>query len=152
YLEQKLALFRKLPRFIDRLWDSTAALKAASKSSIPTSPQWLGELTVSMLRGEHGNQGREFVKLLHWVKSEAPPDVVNLPNSLLISLAGPLRKALNRPITCTLQGEELFLEGLPEPHKTQSLELIRGYVDDVDSFIAVSEYGAQFMSAYLGIP
>ena len=49
YLEQKLAMFRNMPRFMDRLWDSRAALKAASRSSIPTSPQWLGELTVSML-------------------------------------------------------------------------------------------------------
>ncbi len=152
YLEQKSALFRSSPRFVDRIWDSMPALRAASKSSISTSPQMLGELTVSMLRGEHGHQRKEFGKLLHWLQHEAPPDVVSLPNSLLISLARPIRAALNRPVTCTLQGEDLFLEGLPEPYKTQSIELIRSYVDDVDSFVAVSDYCAQFMSAYLGIP
>jgi glycosyltransferase involved in cell wall biosynthesis len=152
YLEQKLALFRNMPRFVDRLWDSDYALRAASKSSIPTSPQMLGELTVSMLKGEHGHQRKEFGKLVDWLKSEALPDVVSLPNSLLISLARPLRAALGRPVTCTLQGEDLFLEGLPEPYKTQSIELIRSYIDDVDAFVAVSEYCAEFMSAYLGIP
>src|SRR5215475_8644426 len=47
YLEQKAPIFRSLPRFIDRIWDSTPVLKAASKGSIATSPQTLGELTVS---------------------------------------------------------------------------------------------------------
>src|ERR1700704_5239636 len=83
YLQQKLPLFRKLPRFVDRLWDSVYALRAASKNSIATSPQWLGELTVSMLKGEDGNQKKEFGKLLDWLKDEAAPDVVSLPNSLL---------------------------------------------------------------------
>jgi glycosyltransferase involved in cell wall biosynthesis len=147
-----MAVFRSLPRFLDRLWDSRAALKAASKSSIPTSPQWLGELTVSMLKGEDGNQKKEFGKLVDWLKHEAAPDVVSLPHSLLISLAQPIREALKRPITCTLQGEDLFLEGLPEPYRTQSMELIRSRIDHVDSFIAVSDYYAEFMVRYLGIP
>src|SRR4029077_20628933 len=52
YLEQKMALFRNSPRFVDKLWDSMFALNAASRSSIATSRTLLGELTVSMLRGE----------------------------------------------------------------------------------------------------
>ena len=87
YLEQKLALFRSSPHFVDRLWDSLFALRAASKSSIATSPRMLGELTVSMLKGEEGHQRKEFAKLLDWLGTEPPPDVVNLPNSLLIGLA-----------------------------------------------------------------
>jgi glycosyltransferase involved in cell wall biosynthesis len=152
YLEQKMALFRNLPPVMDRLWDSTYALRAASKSSISTSPQLLGEMTVSMLKGVKGNQRKEFGKLLDWLLREPPPDVVSLPNSLLIGLAGPIKGALKRPITCTLQGEDLFLEGLPEPYRTQSLELIRGHIEHVDTFIAVSEYCAGYMSGYLGIP
>ena len=112
----------------------------------------LGELTVSMLKGEDGNQRKEFGKLLDWLQSEPPPDVVSLPNSLLIGLAQPIKAALKRPITCTLQGEDLFLEGLPEPYRSESLALIRSQIEHVDSFIAVSEYCAEFMSGYLGIP
>jgi len=152
YLEQKSALFRHLPPIVDSLWDSMFALRAASKRSIATSPQLLGELTVSMLKGEDGNQRKEFGKLVDWLLSEAPPDVVSLPNSLLIGLARPIKAALKRPVTCTLQGEDLFLEGLPEPFRTQSLELIRSHIQHVDSFIAVSDYCAGFMSRYLGIP
>src|SRR5258708_23174526 len=89
YLEQKMAMFRNMPRFMDRLWDSRAALKAASRSSIPTSPQWLGALTVSMLKGEDGNQKKEFGKLVDWLESEPAPDAVSLPTSLPLSLARP---------------------------------------------------------------
>ena len=151
YLEQKSALFRNLPRFLDRLWDSSYALKRAAKSSISTSPAMLGALTVSMLKGEDGHQRKEFAKLVDWLSSEAPPDVVSLPNSLLISLAKPLKSAVNRPVTCTLQGEDLFLDGLPEPYRTEALALIRKQIDHVDRFVAVSEYGARFMAEYLGI-
>jgi Glycosyltransferase len=151
YLEQKSAMFRRLPRFLDRLWDSGVALRAASRTSIPTAPRLLGELTVSMLKGEDGNQRKEFGKLVDWLKSEPLPDIVSLPNSLLIAGAAHSR-GRKSPVTCTLQGEDLFLEGLPEPYKTQSLELIRSHVQHVDSFIAVSDYCAEFMSRYLGIP
>src|SRR5713101_8172234 len=74
YLEQKSALFRHLPPIVDSLWDSMYALRAASKRSIATSPQLLGELTVSILKGEDGNQRKEFGKLVDWLRHEAPPD------------------------------------------------------------------------------
>ncbi|MGH9461392.1 MAG: glycosyltransferase family 4 protein, partial [Vicinamibacteria bacterium] len=79
-------------------------------------------------------------------------DVINLPNSLLIGLAGPLKRAVGRPIFCTLQGEDLFLEGLQEPYRSKAMGLIREKVRDVDGFVAVSDYYAVFMADYLGIP
>ncbi|MDQ3255080.1 MAG: glycosyltransferase family 4 protein, partial [Acidobacteriota bacterium] len=95
---------------------------------------------------------KELVKLIDWLKSEPQFDVISLPYALLIGLAKPLKAALGRPIICTLQGEDLFLEGLPEPYRRESLELIRANVEHVDTFIAVSDYYAAFMSRYLHIP
>jgi len=77
---------------------------------------------------------------------------VSLPYTLLIGLAKPIREALQRPVVCTLQGEDLFLEGLHEPYRSQSLELIRANVKYVDAFISVSHYYARFMPRYLQIP
>jgi glycosyltransferase involved in cell wall biosynthesis len=112
----------------------------------------LGDLTVSMLEGDRGVLRREFDKLLGWLADEPVPDVVNLPNSLLIGLAAPLRKALDRPICCTLQGEDLFLEGLIEPFRSRAIELIRQQVRDVDMFIAVSDFYVPTMAEMLAIP
>ena len=152
YLQQHLGLFRKTPRLLDRLWDSVFALRLASRRSIQTNPRLLGELTLSMLKGTEGFQSKEVFKLLQWLQKESPPDVVNLPNSLLIGLAQPIKKTLHRPIFCTLQGEDLFLEGLREPYRSSALDLIRANLEHVDAFVAVSGYYAHFMSHYLGIP
>jgi glycosyltransferase involved in cell wall biosynthesis len=152
YLEQHSALFRHTPRLLDRLWDSKLALKLASRSSIQTSPKMLGELTVSMLKGEEGKQRKELEKLIDWLKTEPPFDIISLPYTLLIGLAGPLREALGRPVCCTLQGEDLFLEGLPEPYRSESLRLIRESVPEVERFLAVSRYYEEFMPGYLSIP
>jgi glycosyltransferase involved in cell wall biosynthesis len=152
YLEQNYALFRKTPWLLDKLWDSKAALKMAAKSTIPVDPHFLGEMTVSMLQLEDGRLDKELKKMLQWLESEPRPDIINLPYTLLIGLAAPLKKSLERPICCTLQGEDLFLEGLEEPYKTRSLNLIRQNIPHIDCFLAVSEYYAEFMCRYLNIP
>jgi glycosyltransferase involved in cell wall biosynthesis len=152
YLEQHSTLFRKTPWLLDKLWDSPWALKLAARRSIAVNPRLLGELTVSVLRGEKGFQGKEIRKLTSWLRNEAPPDIVTLPNSLLIGLARPIRESVGRPVCCTLQGEDLFLSQLQEPYQSKSLELIRANIGCVDGFAAVSEYYAEFMCRYLGIP
>ncbi len=152
YLEQYVPLFRKTPRWLDRLWDSKLALSLASRRSISTNPKMLGEMTVSVLRGEDGFQRKEIDKFIDWVKDQAPPDVINIPYTLLISLAAPLKQTLNAPVVCTLQGEDLFLDGLTEPYRSEALQLIRDQIEHVDSFLSVSEYYADFMPSYIGIP
>jgi glycosyltransferase involved in cell wall biosynthesis len=107
---------------------------------------------VSMLRGTKGFQAKEIHKLTNWLVTEPRPDVIDLPYTLLIALAKPLKEALGRPVVCTLQGEDLFLEGLKEPWRSECLRLIRENLQHVDRFISVSAYYAGFMSDYLGIP
>ena len=152
YLEQYHPLFRKSPRWLDRFLDSNSILQLASRRSISTSPKMLGELTVSMLRGEDGFQQKEVAKLVEWLRHETPPDLVSLPYSLLLGLAKPIREALNRPVCCTLQGEDLFLEGLQEPYRSEALALIQSQLKYVDAFLSVSDYYAGFMPDYLKIP
>src|SRR5262245_48100573 len=152
YLQQSSAFFRKTPRFLDRLWDSPRVIDAFAGRGISPDARVLGELTISTLQGEHGVLRKEFEKLLEWTREEPPPDVINLPNSLLISMAEPLKRAFDRPVLCTLQGEELFLSELMAPYRETAISLIRSRVPHVDRFIAVSEYCAEFMTRFLGIP
>jgi glycosyltransferase involved in cell wall biosynthesis len=127
-------------------------LKLASQTSIRVNPHSLGAMTVSMLRGEEGYQLKDIRKLTARLRGEEPPEIVTLPNSLLIGLARPIRDALNRPICCTLQGEEIFLGQLPEPYRAQALDLIRAQSRYVDGFVAVSEFSADYWQRQLGIP
>jgi glycosyltransferase involved in cell wall biosynthesis len=152
YLQQHLAIFRHTPWLLDRLWDAPAVIKRFASGSIQVDPRMLGALTVSTLRGESGYQRKEVAKLVHWLAGEPRPDVVNLPNSMLIGLAAPIRRVLQRPIVVTLQGDDLFLDGLTEPYKSQSLDLIRQQIKDVDLFVSISQYYTDFMTDYLRIP
>ncbi len=152
YLEQNWPLFRKTPWLLDRIWDSRAALKAAAKRTIPVDPHFLGGMTVSMLEGDHGPLNKELRKMLRWLKSEPRFDVINIPYTLLIGLAKPLRDALGAPVVCTVQGEDLFLEGLTEPYKSRALNLIRQNLGNVECFLATSDYYADFMCRYVDIP
>jgi glycosyltransferase involved in cell wall biosynthesis len=153
YLQQLSPIFRKTPWLVDRLWDSPRIISAfANRASGSTDARVLGELTISMLNGESGVLKKEFEKLVDWIRQEPLPDVVNIPNTLLISLAAPLKRAVGRPVCCTLSGEELFLDGLPLEHRDRAIALIRQQVPDVDRFIAVSEYCARYMTELFAIP
>jgi glycosyltransferase involved in cell wall biosynthesis len=152
YLQQYVPLVRKLPRVLDRLWDSPRIINAFASRSLSTDPKLLGDMTVSMLEGDRGILRKEFDKLLEWTAEEPTPDVINLSNSLLISLARPLRQAFKRPVCCTLQGEDLFLESLIEPYRTRAIDLIRQQVAGVETFIAVSDYYVPVMAKLLAVP
>ena len=152
YLQQRVPLVRWLPRVFDRLWDSPAVLARVAGRGVATSPRLLGELTIATLEGTGGALTREFDKLVSWARHEAPPDIINLPNTLLIAMAAPLREAFKRPICCSVQGEELFIDGLAPPYRERALELIRRRVGEVDRFLAVSDYSARHMCDYLRIP
>ncbi|MEK7406077.1 MAG: glycosyltransferase family 4 protein [Acidobacteriota bacterium] len=152
YLQQNWPLLRRLPAFFDRFLDSAWLLRLATARSVPVDPKLLGELTVAMLQGRDGALRREFDKLTKWLSGQPAPDVVDIPYSLLIALARPLKELLRCPVVCTLQGEDLFLSGLIEPYRSQSLSLIAAGGRHVDVFIASSEYYADFMARYLSIP
>jgi glycosyltransferase involved in cell wall biosynthesis len=152
YLQQYLPFFRRSPKWLDRLIDMPWIINAFASRSLSTDPKLLGDMTVSMLEGDRGILRKEFDKLLEWIAGEPIPDVVNLPNSLLIGLAAPLKRALKRPVCCTLQGEDLFLENLVEPYRTQAIGLIRRQVPDVDRFISVSNAYVPVMASMLAIP
>jgi glycosyltransferase involved in cell wall biosynthesis len=151
YLQQHFKIFRNTPEILDRLWDFKPLLKLLTRFGSRVNPESLGELTVSMLKGSNGLIRKEILKLARFLAHEISPEIINLPNSMLISLAPAIKAKSNVPICCTFQGEDLFLESLGEPHRSESLKIIREHADSVDAFIAVSNFGAQSMSEYLGI-
>jgi glycosyltransferase involved in cell wall biosynthesis len=152
YLQQKLGLFRHTPWFLDRLLDFPRLLRWVSRFAVKTEASQLGELTVSMLRGEHGYQRKEVAKLVRWLAREIKPEVINLTNALLSGMVHELKRQVGVPVLCSLQGDDIYLESLPEAHRTRCLALIRDHCREIDGFIATSGYYADFMVGYFGIP
>jgi glycosyltransferase involved in cell wall biosynthesis len=152
FLQQKVAMFRHTPWSVDRLLDSPPLLRWVSRFAVRTQAEQLGDLTVSMLKGKHGYQRKEVDKLVHWLASEVRPEVVTLTNALLSGMVPDMKRRLGVPVVCTLQGDDIFLESLPEPYRSESMALIRAHCRQIDAFIATSEYYAEFMVGYFEIP
>src|SRR5437016_8142537 len=152
YLQEKSGFFRKTPRWVDRLFDTPGMLKAAARKAGMTRASQLGELTVSTLRGEDGRQAKELDRLVEWLAAEGRADVVCLSNILLIGLARRIRAETGAAVVCTLQGEDTFLDSLPEPDRRQAWETIAERAKDVDAFIAVSHYHADLMCSRAHLP
>jgi glycosyltransferase involved in cell wall biosynthesis len=152
YLQQKLALFRHTPWLFDRLLDAPRLLRWVSRFAVKTKAEELGDLTISMLQGEHGRQRKEIAKLVRWLRDDVRPEIICLTNALLSGMVHEIRQELNVPVLCTLQGDDIFLEALPEPFRRQAIGLIHEHYREIDGFIATSRYYADFMAGYLTIP
>ena len=152
YLQQKSSLFRHTPWLLDRLLDSPALIDWVTRGAASTEAEKLGDLTVSMLHGEEGLQRKELEKLIYWLRSEAQPDVVHLSNAMLMGMAREIRRELRVPVVCTLSGEDIFLEKLSEPHYSAARQALRERAADVDAFVSLNAYYADFMADYLSVP
>lgn len=149
YLQEKFSIFRKTPAFLDNLLNSPKLLSWISQFSSATSAKDLGTLTVSMLKGEEGNQRKELMKLIQWLKEEYKPDLVHLNHSLIIGFAKEIKNQLGVPVVCGCQGEDLFLDGLVEPYKSQAKALMVSKAQNIDALIATSRYYSGAMYEYL---
>lgn len=150
YLQQKFSLFRYTPRWIDRFFDSKSLLYMAGKMMGMTRASELGEMTLSMLRGEDGNQKKELNRLIAWLKTIPKPDIISLSNGLLAGFAKPLKEALDTKVVCHLQGEDGFLDTLPPPYHQQAWNELSSQLTYTDAVIAVSQYYADLMKRKVG--
>lgn len=152
YLEQKSNLFRAAPQWLRKLLASRKLLGWAGSRAAKTRAADVGDMMISMLRGESGRQAKELDDLIGWLKTQPAPDIVCLSNALLFGLARKIKAELGAPVVCTLQGEAAFLDGLPDSHREAAWALLRERAGDVDHFIAPSRYFGELMAGRLELP
>jgi len=152
YLEQKSALFRKAPGWLRDALASPALLKWAAGKAARTRAEDVGELTLSMLRGEEGNQARELEQFITWLKTQKKPDVICLSNALLVGMVCQIKSEIGAPVICMLQGEDTFLDALPETDRAAAWETLAQRATGVDLFIAPSRYFGELMMKRLSLP
>lgn len=155
----KAYLMQKYPRpffgrdLLLRAAGSQAILRLMPRFDIGSAvdPVANAELTISMLKGESGNQRELLQEFVGWVKSTYKPDVIHITNALLIGVAREFKRSLQVPITCGLHGEDIFLEGMPQPYQDEAIALIRERAADVDRFLAISGYYGEMFSKWVGL-
>src|SRR6266511_3334681 len=114
----KAYLMQRYPRpflgrdLLLRVAGSQAILQMMPRFDIGSAvdPAANAELTISMLKGEAGNQRELLRELVQWIKSTYRPDIIHVTNALLIGVVREFKRVLQIPITCGLHGEGIFLE------------------------------------------
>lgn len=152
YLQQQSAFFRRAPKWLHSLLDSPALLKLAAGRAAKTRAADVGELSLSMLRGEAGNQARELDELIAWLKTQPRTDVVMLSNAMLMGFTRKLKAELGCKVVCNLQGEDAYLDSMPSPLREQVWTLLAERCRDCDLFIAPSRYFGDTMTKRLNLP
>ena len=134
-----------------RMAGSQALLRLMPRFDIGSAvdPEANAEMTISILKGEQGNQRELLQELVSWIKSTYQPDIIHITNTLLIGVAREFKRSLQVPITCGLHGEDIFLEGMPQPYQDEALRLIHDRAQDVDRFLAISTYYADMFSKWV---
>jgi glycosyltransferase involved in cell wall biosynthesis len=151
YLSQKIPFYNKAPSWLRDLLSAPPLLKWAAGKAAKTRAEDVGELTLSMIRGEEGHQVRELEQLLDWLKTMPKPDVVCLSNALLVGLVRRIKQDLQVPVVCMLQGEGSFLDSLPAAQRDLTWQTLSERAAEVDLFIAPSRYFGDLMGRRLGL-
>lgn len=152
YLQQKSSIFRKMPKWMDRIFDSNYLLRKVSHKAGMTKASDLGSMTVSTLKGLEGFQKKEIAHLIKFIQGKEKPDVIMISNVLLTGLIKPLKDVVDCKVAVTLQGEDTFLDSLPEPWNKQAWNLIKKNCEHADMFFPVSHYHYKLMNARLNLP
>src|SRR5262245_8244407 len=151
YLDQKSSLFRRAPGWLHRLLSTRPLLRWASGRAAKTRAADVGDLTLSMLDGEAGHQGRELDDLIAWLLTQPKPDVICLSNALLAGMARRLKTDLRAPVVCLLAGEDAFLDALPPSVRQSAWNSLAERCRDVDLFLPPSLYYGDLMTRRLSL-
>jgi glycosyltransferase involved in cell wall biosynthesis len=155
YLQQTSAIFRRTPRWLDAALDRPALLRWVSRYASMTASQDVADLTVSMLQGPNGRQAKELARLVDWLSAERAAgrrfDAVCLSNALLLGLVEPIGRASGAPVVVSLQGEDTFVDSLPQPQRDQAWALMSAAAERAAGLVAVSDYYRLVMADRLGL-
>ncbi len=152
FLREKSRIFRAMPRWLDRALSARWLLKLLAGRAAKTGGPAVAEMTLSMLRGEEGNQSSEIEALIEWLRvafDGAKPDAIWLSTALQAGLARRLRAELGVPVIGFLQGEDTFLDGLG-PSAAQVWALLAERMRDASVWVAPSRYFTELMAKRLG--
>ena len=149
YLGSRVPGWSRLPRWMTRWLDRPGLIRWATRYSVSNEAAELGRLTLDMLAGEAGPHRAAGAELARHITAELRPDAVIFSNALLAGALRALRADFSGPILCTLQGDDVFLDGLPESSRAEAVRAIRERAREFDGFLVHSRFYQAYMTEYL---
>ena len=152
YLAGRWPWWSRLPRWVRSWLDTPAVLRFVSRFAVSSDARELGDLTIALLRGDHGPHREAIAELVDWLAQDLRPDCVLLSNALLAGVVPRLRQAYRGPVWSLLQGDDIFLNDLVEPFRSRAFELMQGLMPQFTGLLTHSDYYRGEMSRQLRFP
>jgi glycosyltransferase involved in cell wall biosynthesis len=149
YLASQWRWWRAVPSFLKHWLDHPTLIQWATRRAVSNDAKHLGQLTLDMLAGESGPQREQVEELAKFLGEQLRPDVVVFSNALLAGAVRRIKQLFDGPVLCVLQGDDIFLDSLPNSHREQVVVALRDRAGDFDGFITHSRYYADHMQAML---
>ena len=152
WIREKVPFLRTMPRWLDRALSKRWLLRLLAGKAAKTGGPEVAGMTISMLKGEEGNQASEIEELVKWLRvafDGKKPDAIWLSTALQAGLARKLKRELGIPVIGFLQGEDTFLDGLGE-RAPEVWKLLSERMRHADAWVAPSRYFADLMVQRLG--
>ncbi len=152
FLQHKFSMFRHSPRWMDQLLNKPDLLRSVAKRSHMTSARDHGSMTLEMLQLDGEVFEKELEKLYSWINDHGRPDILCLSTTLQAGFAREIKKQWDIPVICCFQGEDSFLDSLPDEYRERCWELMKEKCEDADRLLAPSRFYAQMMEKRMGLP
>jgi glycosyltransferase involved in cell wall biosynthesis len=151
FVEQRYFRKKAIPNRMEKILNSDFALRMAASLSGTTSSNGLEDLTLSMINGDDSVFRHQVKPLVEWIKQEKrQPDIIHLSSSLIIGIAKTLRLEMPHiPLVCSLQDEELWIDGLRSADAKAAWKGIAENSRHVDRFTASSHFYRQAVEKQL---
>lgn len=152
YLNAKSKLWAGLPGWTKSWLDSPWVIQQLTRFGISNDAAELGDLALKMLAGGDGPLREAGEELARFIGRELKPDIVVFSNALLSGCLPQIRHEFQGPIVCVLQGDDVFLDGLPDSHRSAAIAAVSERANGFDGFLTHSNFYRDRMAAMLSLP
>lgn len=140
YVAQKFFTKRNMPKWLENLLNTSAALDIAASFSGSTSAGGMEGLTLSMIDGDDIAFNKQVELLIDWIENQENPDIIHLSSTLVIGIAKAIKQKMDIPVVCSLQDEEVWVDNLKEEYAAIAWKGIGNNLKYIDQFVASSDF------------
>ncbi len=152
YLTAKSRVWAGLPLWSKAWLDQPWMIRQLTRFGVSNDAAELGDLTLTMLAGGDGPIRAAGEELARYIGRELKPDIVVFSNALLSGCLPQIKAEFSGPIACVLQGDDVFLDALPDSHHSRVLAAVSVRASGFDGFLTHSTFYRDRMAKMLSLP
>ncbi len=152
YLNAKSRVWAALPQWSKSWLDRPWVIRQLTRFGVSNDAAELGDLTLIMLAGGDGPIRAAGEELAQFIGRELKPDLVVFSNALLSGCLPQIKAEYAGPVACILQGDDVFLDALPDPYRSRAIAAVSERASGFDGFLTHSRFYRDHMARMLSLP